>query len=253
MNIFGLNRILSIFALILLSIFHLLPTPSLARIEFPKNMNSEDRQSVTRMLGFGMSSKILSDPYALGGFAGFEFGVGYETVPTQELSRKGNRAPAPESVSYPKISVGKGLYYNVDTFVHFIPFDQSTGLTEYGGIIRWSFHQMQNAPITFSLLGAANNTNIMNEYLGQTARVDLIAGMNANEFSAYIGTGHAWSKGTFMGGPTGTTDTGYVETENVEGSGAVIGAVYHFKPMFMAFQLDYFLESVISAKFGMRY
>lgn len=113
-----------------------------AALLIPQNMNSGDRQEALRIIGLGTAAKTLSDPYSLGGYSGLEFGLSVETVPTEELARLGNRlASSQADISIPKFTIGKGLYSNLDFFIHFIPYNQRTELSQYGGIIRWGFYE----------------------------------------------------------------------------------------------------------------
>jgi hypothetical protein len=64
------------------------PLELFARVQIPENLTKEDRIKVLGILGAGTSSKILTDPYPLGGFAGFEAGIQMDSIPSCRRSCK---------------------------------------------------------------------------------------------------------------------------------------------------------------------
>lgn len=230
-----------------------LSTLALASVELPRNLTSSDRAQVTRLLGVGTSSKVLSDPYPLGGFDGVEIGIQTESIPTDEISQLGSKTPRQDRFSYPRFSVGKGLYHNLDTFLHFVPFQQSTGLTEYGGIVRWGFFQGLDLPATLTVNAFANSTNIRDLFIARNFGAELIAGLTLKNFSLYMGVGNVWSTGRFAGGNTQLTDTRSVEDSSVSTVTTQLGFVYHLRPMFLAVQVNSYSVAVLSAKLGTRF
>lgn len=224
-----------------------------AAIRIPRNLNESDREQVVRILGWGTSGKILSDPYPLGGYPGFEVGLSYESVPVDDLSRLGDRTDPQENFSYPKINIGKGLYNNLDTWVHFIPFSESTGLSEYGGIVRWCFYQATFFPGTFSLVAHANSANIQNAFTSQTSGFDLITGITISNIGLFLGGGKVYSYGRFLGGQNGYTSSLQDETTTVDGFHTVIGGSLRFQSMFAVLQIDLYNQPVFSTKLGLRF
>lgn len=234
---------------------------SATTIQIPKDMDTTDRRQAVRILGFGTSSKILTDPYPLGGYSGFEVGVSMESLPVGELSHLGNRQSTPQQdVSYAKFTIGKGLYNNVDFFLQFIPFSEGKEISQYGGILRWGFIQGTSFPYSLSALVHTNSTNINNQVTTRTYGVDLIAGINVSNVALYAGGGPLQCRGRFNGGlseagntNSGLTDSGVLETENVFGGHAMLGANVHMEPVFVSMQIDRYETTVYSAKLGMRF
>lgn len=225
-----------------------------AALQLPTGLNSADRQQALRLIGLGLATKSLTDPYPLGGYSGFEVGVSLETLPTEDLSRLGNRLTASQSdVTVPKISIGKGLYTGLDFFLHFIPYNQRTELSQYGAALRWGFYEAPSLPISVSVLGHMNTGNINNQVTTRTFGVDLIAGINVNEVSLYTGVGALQSVGGFVGGSNGVTSSGAYETESVNGLHTMVGAAIRISPFFAAVQLDRYSQSILSAKLGVRF
>ncbi len=227
---------------------------AIAGVEIPNGMTSSDRQEAVRILGFGTSSKILSDPYPLGGFQGFEVGLAVENLPAEDLGRLGNTVSNPQKdVTYPKISIGKGLYENVDAFVNFIPYTQKLDQTQYGGIVRWGFYQAKYLPLTLSTMAHFNNANLNNQITTRTVGMDLIGGINADSVALYIGIGPIQSRGRFIGGGSSVTDTGQLEMETVNGIHTMIGANVRLSSLFIAMQIDRYENTTYSGKVGVRF
>jgi hypothetical protein len=225
-----------------------------AGVEIPNGMTTNDRQEAVRILGFGTSSKILSDPYPLGGFQGFEVGLALENLPAEDLGRLGNTVTNPQKdVTYPKISIGKGLYDNVDAFVNFIPYTQKLDQTQYGAIVRWGFYQAKYLPLTLATALHFNNANLNNQITTRTFGMDIIGGINADSVALYVGIGPIQSRGRFIGGASGVTDTGQLEMETVDGMHTMIGANVRVSSLFIALQIDRYENTTYSGKVGVRF
>lgn len=225
-----------------------------AGLLIPKQLTQSDRQEALRIIGFGTSAKALSDPYPLGGYLGLELGVSLETVPTEDLGRLGSRLAAPQAdFTIPKFTIGKGLYNDLDMHIHFMPYSQRNELSQYGGLLRWSFYEAPALPVSASVLAHFNSANINNQVVLRTYGFDLVSGITVNEVSLYIGGGILQSVGSFMGGSGGVTDTQRLETESVSSYRTLAGAQIRFDPVFIALQVDRTNQSVMSAKLGMRF
>lgn len=241
----------AILALVILCASRLM---SHAAVLIPQNMDAGDRQEALRIIGFGTAAKTLTDPYSLGGYEGLEFGLSIETIPTEDLSRLGNRLAAPQAdVSVPKFSIGKGLYSNLDFFIHFIPYNQRTELSQYGGILRWSFYEASSLPLSASILAHINTGNINNQITTRTYGLDLVGGINVNEVALYAGVGVLQATGTFVGGTGGVTDSSRMETEGVSTLHTLVGGSFRIRNFFVAAQLDRYSQSVVSGKIGFRF
>ncbi|MDX9731033.1 MAG: hypothetical protein RBT63_04620, partial [Bdellovibrionales bacterium] len=159
-----------------------------AKLELPQNLTSSDRQEALRIIGLGTSAKILTNPYALGGYHGIEFGIALESIPTEDVSRLGSRLPNPQAeVTIPKLTVGKGLYSNLDFFIHFMPYNQNSELSQYGGVLRWGFYEASSIPISANITAHMNFGNINNQLTTKTYGADLIGAINVNEVALYAG------------------------------------------------------------------
>jgi hypothetical protein len=242
------------FAILLLTASVLYTASASAAIQIPHSLNQSEREETLRIVGFGTASKILSDPYPLGGYAGFEAGVSVETLPTEDIGRMGAKLATPQQdVSYPKFTIGKGLYNNLDIFFHFIPYNQMSELSQWGGLVRWGFYQATFSPLSASILVHMNNANISNLVTTRALGTDLIGGINVKSVSLYAGIGYLQSWGTFLGGPSGVTDTGSLETASVAGLHTLVGLNLHIADFFLAAELDRYTQSVLSGKFGVRF
>ena len=222
-------------------------------MEIPTNLSESDRQQITRILGVGTSSKVLSDPYPLGGFSGVEVGFQMESLPIDELSQLGDKTQRQDRFSYARFSLAKGIYRHIDTYLHFVPFQETTGLTEYGGMVRWGLFQGLDLPATLSLNFFGNMTNIRDIFIAQNTGVDLVAGLVLTDFSLYLGVGSVWSTGRFIGGSTQLNPSGRTEESSVNSLSTQLGFVYHLRPLFLAVQVNNYYIPVVSAKLGARF
>ncbi len=225
-----------------------------AAFTLPQSMNTGERQEALRIIGLGTSAKSLTDPYSLGGFTGLEVGLSLETIPTEDLARLGSGVSTPQSdVTIPKLTIGKGLYSNLDFFIHFIPYSQQTELSQYGGILRWSFFEASSLPLSASLVAHFNSGNFSNQLTTRSFGLDLVGGINVNEVSLYAGVGGVQATGNFIGGANGITDSTRLETEGVSTLHTLVGGSFRLNKIFVAAQLDHYSQSVVSAKLGLRF
>ncbi len=250
------------YAFLLLSLFLLL-SPHAQSLEIPRNLTSADRTEVVKMLGMNTSSKLLTNPYPLGGYAGFELGLAVEVINVEDLKRLGAKLTNDErEFRYPKISIGKGLYNDIDLFFHFIPSAPGLKVSEYGGLLRWSFFQAKFVPINLSLNIQGSHIDINDSFESQTLGTNLISGINVQNFSIYFGFGYLQSKGTFMGGSTGQgvvspsdpgldTGTGTASSRATQFH-SLVGVTVHFSDYFLAAQIDRYQDPVYSMKLGTR-
>lgn len=232
-------------------------------LEIPRGLTSADRTEVTKMLGMNTSSKLLTNPYPLGGYSGFEAGLSVEVINIEDLKRLGLKTTNDErEFRYPKISVGKGLYNDVDLFFNFVPPTPGVKLSQYGGLVRWSFFQAKFVPINISWNIHASQININDSFTSLTAGTNLVSGINVQNFSIYFGVGFLESRATFMGG---TADQGvvnpadpdfdhgtYTAASKARQFHSQVGVTVHFSDYFLAAQIDRYQDPVYSMKLGAR-
>lgn len=237
--------------------------PTLYAVEIPKNLSESDRKEVMRILGAATSTKALSNPYPLGGFSGLEVGMAVEIVNTEDLSRLGDKTSPDPEFRYPRLTLGKGLFYDVDFFLHFIPYSENSDLSEFGGMVRWSFYEAKFLPVNLSLQIHGSHLNFSDSFNNQTVGADIMCGINTNNFALYFGAGQVEAKGEFMVGGTGTdgvvdpsdpdvnTTTNTVR-ESITQTHSFVGFSLQFSDLFIAAQIDRYHDIVYSAKVGIR-
>lgn len=247
---------------VLFSVF-LLPLSAMA-IDIPKGLNSNARMDVTRILGVTSSPKMLTNPYPLGGYSGFELGLSMEVINTRELQRVGTSSTSDqEELRYTRLTIGKGLFHDVDFFLHAIPPIANVSISDYGASVRWAFYQAEFLPIHSSLWVYGNQINYQNSFMNQNLGGDLVFGLNVDNFAVYFGMGMIYSKGSFLGGNSGSgtvasgdpelnNDTNLARTD-LRTVHSVVGCTVSFMDFFVSGQIDRYSDPVYSAKFGIRY
>lgn len=205
------------------------------------------------ILTLGSTSKMISSPNPLGGYNGFELGLSYETIPMDELARLGSKSLSTGELSYYRLVMGKGLYYDIDFFVQFVPLPQDGQLSGYGFLGRWAIMKGKNFPGSLSLVfssGAMNFFNLVNTF---HQGLDLIANVNVDNISMYIGAGAVKGRAGFIGGAQGVTDDQKDAEVSVEESHALFGINVDFEKTFIALQMDRYQSSSISVKWGLHF
>lgn len=247
----------------------LMAAPAFA-FEIPKGLSASDRQEVVRTLGLNSATKILTNPYPLGGYSGFEVGASVEFINVRDIMKLG--AGQSEEVSewrYSRFTIGKGLYQDIDLFVHFMMPMGGVETTDYGGMLRWSFYQARFLPINISLLATANQTNFNDSFINQNIGADMIVGVNVDGFSVYFGGGQVRASGTFSSVGSGTCADGedctidpadpavnsatHTVVQRVTETHMVVGLSLHFNDLFAAAEVDRYRDAVYSLKAGLHF
>ena len=231
--------------------------------DIPKGLNESDRIQVVRTLGTNAATKLLDNPYPLGGYSGFEIGMSAEIIDIRDLRRVGCAPGAPgcanTSISdenewrYTRFTVGKGLYEDVDMFFHFLIPVGGANISDYGGALRWSAYQARFLPINVSLIGHFDQLNYRNMFTNRNLGAEIIVGVNVQNFALYFGGGTIQSSGTFIGKDAGgncnadcTVDPNdpaldpntRTVTNRLVTSHTVIGMSLHYDNLFAAAQVD---------------
>lgn len=247
----SIRYVLPIVSIVMMFLF---PCLTNAAIQIPQGLNSLQREEALKILGFGMSEKIMTDPYPLGGYSGVEVGLSVETIPTQDLGRLGNKLESPQqNVTIPKLTIGKGLYNNVDIFFSFTPYNKQDEISQYGSLVRWTFLQPEKLPATVSVTTYFNSVNVSNKVKATSLGTDLIAGISVEDVSLFAGYGFLKSYGSFLGGNEGVTSSSDIETANVGGNHSLVGATIHMANVVITAQLDRYTQTVFSAKLALRF
>ena len=257
---------------ILLFILSFISLPSFA-FDIPKGLSASDRRQVIRTVGMNSASKMLSNPYPLGGYSGFEVGYSLEFINVRDVTRLGCAVGSPgcgnTSVSddsewrFSRLSLAKGLYRDVDMSISFSPPSNGVHASDYGGALRWSFYQAEFLPINLSALVNFNQMNFSDKFMNRNFGGDIIVGVNVDNFALYFGGGMIESHGTFIGGtgPDATVDAGdpdlngiqHTVVNKAQETHTVVGISLHYENLFAAAQVDRYVDAVYSLKVGLRF
>ncbi len=228
---------------------------TLQALELPKGLSKTDRQKIVKEFGIPSSTKFLSNPYSLGGYPGIEVGASYSRLNTKEISLLGQQTTNNESsVSIIELSLGKGLYNDVDIFFNFAPFNHQDKIQTYGGMIRWSFYQAKFLPLTFSVSTTGHSIRISDTFVNETFALQLITGLNVDNISVFLGLGKAQGTGRFLGGPNGVLDNNANEEKEIQlMNQAFIGINIEYSNIFISAQIDRYTDTYFSSKLGLRF
>ena len=221
--------------------------------DLPRQLSAADRLRAVEILGFGSSAKILGNPYPLGGYKGVEVGLTSEFIPLDDLSKLGNESNGKGELNFYTLTFGKGLFHNVDVFIHFTPVVQNEDIQNFGGQMRWGFYESNSFPLTLSTSlygGGANFSNLVNIV---NFGFDLLATVTIDQVSVYAGGGPSRAIAKFIGGAGGITDTGNSEEADVLHGHTVFGVSIDISKFFLAMQIDRYADSFYSGKLGYRF
>jgi hypothetical protein len=222
-------------------------------IDIPLNLNDADRDEVIKVLGIGTSTKFNSFPEPLGGFSGFEIGLSFESLPANKLNRLGSSVNNDDSFDYAKISIGKGLFHHIDVFAHFIPFDEQTGLSAYGGLLRWEAFEASGGRFSVATIFHFNSSNIEDLFISDTYGAQLQLAWQFDYVHVYCGFGSTRAKGRFKGGPTSINDTTDEVTQKLTDDLIVGGLGFNYEKYFLTAEINTSEYTFWAAKLGFRF
>lgn len=239
----------------LLALFILLFVQLSFAITLPNTLKQNELDDVTRLLGFNTSTKLVSQPYPLGGFEGLELAISQEFIDVSELGALGDLSSTDDSFSYNQISVGKGLYNDWDVYVHFVPFSKSNQISEYGGLIKWGAYEADYLPLSLAFLGHMNSINIEDDFINQSTGLDALLAITANSFSLYFGAGYINTRSVFKRAILDTSDPELNVDQykkSFDSSHSFVGVNFDIDKAFVALQIDRYKDPVYSIKLGVR-
>lgn len=237
----------------LLLVIFFFSLPTFAKLDIPKNLNNKDREVATEILGASAAMKLLGDPYPLGGFSGVELSVSSEYISTNGISRLGDKAIPQSETNYNVFSFGKGVYNNLDVYFQFGLLDNSENLSNFGGQIRWGFLEADYIPAYMSFVVSGNSVNYQNKIAVNNYGADIVAGVNVEDITVFVGGGVLKTQGLFMGGPNGITDDQNTHKENLITNHYLAGINVDFSNVFIALQIDRYSFPAYSGKLGIRF
>lgn len=224
-----------------------------ASTTLPRQLSESDRRTATQVLGLGSMMKLLSDPYPLGGYEGLELGFSSEYIPFESVADLGTKSTDRGEYNYYTLSLGKGLFYNVDVFLQFTPLPQNEGMSNYGAQLRWGFYEARFFPFSLSLVLTGGGSSFSSLINSSTLGSDLVGSVNMRDVALYFGIGRAHTGTTFVGGASGVTDDGDTHTVSLSEGHELFGVHFKFKPFFLALQVDRYSETTYSGKIGTRF
>ncbi|HND86633.1 MAG TPA: hypothetical protein PLU50_12525 [Pseudobdellovibrionaceae bacterium] len=223
-----------------------------AKAPISGNLNSAEQMQVGRVLGFGSAMKVLGNPYPLGGFDGYEFGIMTGFIPRDQISKLGNGQGENSEISYLELSISKGLYKNIDVGITFSPFPQTESYSSFGAFGRIGIWEGEHYPASFSLNLHTNFASFYDMVHTTTGGLDGIFAVSVEKLSLYLGLGWLDSNATLIGGASGITNTQKTLTAGNSSPRQFAGFSISFGKIFTAFQVDRSDDSYYSGKLGLR-
>lgn len=224
-----------------------------ARLSLPNGLSDKDLRDIVNSLGPATATRLLSAPYPLGGSEGFELGLGRQYLPTESLNELGNKTLTQKGLSYPIITLGKGLFNDIDMFLSASPFSQSPDLANFAAQIRIGHWYSETSPLLISSVFHIGSSTLKNQVNFENYGFDVLATMYLKHICLFTGLGTLFTNGTFIGGSNGITKSGNTETITQIYAHKLIGVDLRYQEYFIAAQVDSYLRPNYSFKVGYRF
>jgi hypothetical protein len=227
-------------------------TLAVAKFKMPAQMNAGDRTTALQILGPATSNRLLSTSYPLGGSHGFEVSLSHHYVPCSYLSELGDKSGSTQDYEYPMVTMGKGLFYNLDLFLSFVPMTQNDFLDHFSTQLRYQFWQSESQLFRLSSLIYAGTSTLNNQMTMQSYGYDIVGTTTIDRVSLFVGVGTSFNNGRFIGGFKGITDSLNTETVTATLAHQLIGVEWPIDDFFIAGEVDRYKIPYYSVKAGYR-
>ncbi len=222
----------------------------------PRLLTIGEQEEVLKILGFGSAAKVIGAPYPLGGYEGVELSVASEFIPMTSIQSSGGLRGDADVLRYTTINLGKGIFYDIDTYVFCTILQEYAPLGVFGGQLRWGFYRSEEKPFTASVVFHGSSGNFENQLYTTTLGLSLYGIYSLPYVKIYGGFGQTRSIGTFAAGDlTSTTEppvTNDGSRNNVERFSfqTTGGVTFDYQKYFLALEWNRFVEASYAVKFG---
>lgn len=218
----------------------------------PTNLTSAEQEDFLHLFGVQTTAKLLTNPYPLGGYDGFDIGVSITSVSLKDFDTTNLKS---EKLPYASFSIAKGLFNDVDIYFNFVPPLRQNNISNYSVLVKWSFNEGMFLPVVWSLSAHTGATNAADQFTSKSTGFELSGGYSFNRLSIYGGVGFVTSAGRFIGNKNGVNFTlsGADETNALSSNHLFIGGFYQVRRYYAAFQIDQYNELITTSKVGIRF
>ncbi len=220
--------------------------------QLPRQFNESDRSIALKILGFGTATKLNADPTPLGGYEGFEFFISTDLIAIQDVQNLGNRSGTGDQFITTSLGFGKGIFFDVDTFVYFSPLQWQSKSSQIGGYVRKVVYTSEDKPFQVALNLHGNGTSIENLVHLRTTGLDAILSYEWPQITLSLGGGIGRSIGTFIGGADGINSTTETHTNDIQQQHLLISVAKGWGKNYLSLQYDRYFDASYSLKYGFR-
>lgn len=231
----------------------LFTAPSFAYLKLPNGLDSEERKSVMKSIGFVGTTKYVSNGYMLGGYDGIEFSSQVESIPFSDVNHLSMTSIDQQNQILTRLGFAKGFYHNLEISLQFIPFFLQTEMSGYSGSIKYTMYEDENVPVTIDVLLHGGGINFGNLLGVQSTGMDFVVNYYRKYWSFYAGFGQTRVIGTFIGGNNGLTEDNQTATEDLGQNRVFAGTSYDFQTFQLGLQAERFYETTGIVKVGKRF
>lgn len=191
---------------------------SFAKYNLPTNLDEHSQEIVARNFGFGTAAKMNGDPLPLGGYDGFQISLSRDYVDVSPLKGLSTDADQERYFTSSRITVGKGLFYDVDVFFQMtspgiLRLDNSNDFTNYGAIARKVFYDNEKLPFHVGALIHASISQYANSFGSNIYGIDLYAYTHFDKTAFFLGLGQARGIFTYVGkNPANSSGTSLINS-----------------------------------------
>jgi hypothetical protein len=224
-----------------------------AYLKLPNGLDSEERKTVMKTIGFSGTTKYVSNGYQLGGYDGIEFSSQLESIPFSEINQISMTNINQENQVLTRLGIAKGFFHDVEISFQFIPFFLQSEMSGYSGSLKYMFYEDEGMPLTVDFLVHGGGINFANLLGIQSVGVDFIVNYYKKYWAFYLGFGQTRIIGSFIGGNNGLTEDNMTATEDLGQNRVFSGLSYDFQNFQLGLQVERFYDETFILKIGKRF
>ncbi|MCK6599484.1 MAG: hypothetical protein L6Q37_14050 [Bdellovibrionaceae bacterium] len=224
-----------------------------AGLKLPTGLDQEKRKTFVKSVLSSSSYKYLSLGYTLGGYEGFELSASLESFPLSKGNILSSSELKEKDYVVQNVTIGKGMFENVDMFFTFSPFIFQKDISIFGMAMKYVFYIDSENPFNLSVLLHGNAVNFANLVGAQSTGLDIIGSYFLKYWTFYLAVGQQRTLASFVGGAQGLTQDLSSANEDLYLNRFYSGFSYDFGMYQASFELQKIESESLAFKLGKRF
>lgn len=168
--------------------------------DLPSNMSAQDVSRLTGVLGPSSALRMLRSAEAFPSWPGIKFGVEVMILPSQNIHSLGDgNGTIPQVNPVPRLYFCKGLFWDVDLVIDYLPNTLSNTISTLGIGLKWTYMNEKEAFASGAFYGGLTRIDAFDSnFLGTDFEMGVIFSRDYTRARPYLGGGLLMSAGSLV-------------------------------------------------------